>query len=219
MTTFITYSRVSTDRQGKSGLGLEAQAAALDAHVRSVGGHVVESFVEVESGKNDDRPELAKALDLCRRKKATLLIAKLDRLSRDAHFLLGLQKSGVPFIACDMPYADSFTVGIMAMVAQKERELISARTRDALKAAKARGVRLGCPDATRTAVIARDAKIERAKNRAANLAPIIRDILAKGDGMSLRAVAMVLEARGIKTPRGGLRWQPVQVQRVLAMSS
>lgn len=218
MTAFITYSRVSTDRQGRSGLGLEAQAAAIEAHVQSVGGKVVESFVEVESGKNDDRPELAKALALCKRKKATLLIAKLDRLSRDAHFLLGLQKSGVPFVAADMPFADSFTVGVLALVAQKEREMISARTKDALKAAKARGVRLGCPDAIRTAAMAREAKIERAKNRAANLAPIIRDIMSKGGGMSLGAVAMVLEARGVKTPRGGLRWQAVQVQRVLAMA-
>lgn len=220
MTIFVTYSRVSTDRQGKSGLGLEAQAAAIDEHVRSVGGEVFASFVEIESGKVDDRPELTKALELCRRKKATLLIAKLDRLSRDAHFLLGLQKAGVPFVAADMPFADAFTVGILAMVAQKERELISVRTKAALKAAKARGVKLGCPEAERTSAIARAAKIEKAKNRADNIAPVIRDVLAKGgEGMSLRAVAMVLEARGIKTPRGGSKWQVVQVQRVLAAAA
>lgn len=215
-TIFISYSRVSTDRQGKSGLGLEAQAAAIEEHVLSVGGEVVAAFVEIESGKNDDRPELEKALALCKRKKATLLIAKLDRLSRDAHFLLGLQKSGVPFVCCDMPFADSFTIGVLALVAQKEREMISQRTKAALKAAKARGVRLGCPDAPRTAAIAREAKIEKAKNRAGNIAPVIREIMAKGGGMSLRAVAMVLEARGVKTPRGGSSWQAVQVQRVLA---
>ncbi|MGE5421619.1 MAG: recombinase family protein [Syntrophothermus sp.] len=216
MTIFVSYSRVSTDRQGRSGLGLEAQAATIEAHVQSVGGEVVASFVEIESGKVDERPELEKALALCKRKKATLLIAKLDRLSRDAHFLLGLQKSGVPFVAADMPYADSFTVGVLALVAQKEREMISERTKAALKAAKARGIQLGCPDAPRTAAIAREAKQEKAKSRAANIAPIIREIMVKGGDMSLRAVAMVLEARGIKTPRGGSRWQAVQVQRVLA---
>ncbi len=218
-TIFVSYSRVSTDRQGKSGLGLEAQAAAIEAHVETAGGAVVASFVEVESGKVDERPELEKALALCKRKKATLLIAKLDRLSRDAHFLLGLQKSGVPFAAADMPYADSFTVGVLALVAQKEREMISERTKAALKAAKARGIQLGCPDAPRTAAIAREAKIEKAKSRAANIAPVIREIMANGGDMSLRAVAMVLEARGIKTPRGGSRWQAVQIQRVLAAAA
>ncbi len=197
-------------------MGLEAQAAAIEAHVQSVGGEVIEAFVEIESGKVDERPELEKALALCKRRKATLLIAKLDRLSRDAHFLLGLQKSSVPFVACDMPFADSFTIGVLALVAQKEREMISERTKAALKAAKARGVKLGCPDVERTSAIARAAKIEKAKSRSANIAPIIRDIMAKGGDMSLRAVAMVLEARGIKTPRGGSKWQVVQVQRVLA---
>jgi DNA invertase Pin-like site-specific DNA recombinase len=135
---FVSYLRVSTKRQGESGLGLEAQRKAVNWQL-------VKELVEVESGKHDhNRPALHKALEACKVYGATLVIAKLDRLSRDAHFLLGLQKAGVKFVAADMPEANEMVVGIMALVAQAERRMISERTKAALQAAKARGVRAIC---------------------------------------------------------------------------
>src|ERR1043166_3975169 len=125
---FVSYLRVSTARQGRSGLGIEAQRQAVDDFLNGGNWKLVKEFVEVESGKKADRPELAKAFQLCRLIGAKLVIAKLDRLSRDAHFLLGLEKAGVDFVAADMPAANRLTVGIMAMVAEEERRLISART-------------------------------------------------------------------------------------------
>src|SRR5918997_3302817 len=142
-TRFVSYLRVSTDRQGRSGLGLEAQRKAVDDFRNGGRWKLIAEFVEIESGKWEDRPKLAEALALCRLHRATLVIAKLDRLSRDAHFLLGLEKAGVDFIAADMPHANRLTVGIMAMVADEERRMISARTKAALAQAKARGVKLG----------------------------------------------------------------------------
>ena len=140
---FVSYLRVSTGRQGQSGLGIEAQRAAVTEYLNGGNWQVIKEFVEVESGSRNDRPELAKAMSLCRLRNATLVIAKIDRLSRDAHFLLGLQKSGVRFVAADMPEANEMVVGIMAVVAQAERKMISVRTKSALAAAKARGVKLG----------------------------------------------------------------------------
>ena len=143
---FVAYERVSTKRQGASGLGLdEAQRRAIDDLVASRGAEVIARFTEVESGKRADRPELVTALHLAKVTGATLLIAKLDRLSRNAAFLLTLRDSGVRFVAADMPEANDLTVGIMALVAEQEREAISRRTREALAAARARGVRLGNP--------------------------------------------------------------------------
>jgi DNA invertase Pin-like site-specific DNA recombinase len=134
--SFVSYLRVSTDRQGRSGLGLEAQRKVVHDFLN--GGHwkLIAELVEVESGKREDRPRLTEALSLCRLHNAVLVIAKLDRLSRDAHFLLGLQKAGVRFVAADMPEANEMVVGIMAVVAQAERKMISA-TKAALAAAKA----------------------------------------------------------------------------------
>jgi DNA invertase Pin-like site-specific DNA recombinase len=140
---FVAYYRVSTAQQGRSGLGLEAQREAVRVFLDGSAGALAEAFTEVESGKNDDRPQLAKALDACRLTGAVLVIAKLDRLSRDAHFLLGLEKAGVEFVAADMPNANRLTVRLMAVIAQEEREMISARTKAALAAAKARGKKLG----------------------------------------------------------------------------
>ena len=134
---FVAYERVSTKRQGTSGLGLEAQRKAIDDLAVSRGAEVIARFTEVESGKRADRPELAKALHLAKVTGATLLIAKLDRLSRNAAFLLTLRDSGVRFVAADMPEANDLTVGIMALVAEQEREAISRRTREALAATKA----------------------------------------------------------------------------------
>jgi DNA invertase Pin-like site-specific DNA recombinase len=136
----VAYEQVSTARQGRSGLGLEAQRKAIDDFAAGRGAEVLARFTEVESGGKDDRPELDKALQLARLRGATLVIAKLDRLSRNAAFLLTLQASSVRFVACDMPEANNLTVGIMALVAQQEREAISRRTKEALAAAKARGV-------------------------------------------------------------------------------
>lgn len=135
---FVAYYRVSTDKQGRSGLGLDAQREAVARHAASCGGSVVAAFEEVESGRKSDRPQLALAMAECRLRRCILLIAKLDRLARDAHFLLGLEKAGVEFLAADMPYANRLTIGVMALVAEEEARATSARTKAALAAAKAR---------------------------------------------------------------------------------
>ena len=142
---FVSYLRVSTDRQGRSGLGLEAQRKAVADFLNGGSWTLVAEFVEIESGGDDDRPELAKALAMCRIQNAVLVIAKLDRLSRDPAFLLGLQKAGVRFVAADMPDANEAMVGFMAVMAGWERKMIGERTRQALQAAKARGTKLGNP--------------------------------------------------------------------------
>jgi DNA invertase Pin-like site-specific DNA recombinase len=214
---FISYLRVSTDRQGRSGLGLEAQRKAVEDYLNGGQWSVTAEFVEVESGKRVDRPKLADALTLCRLHNATLVIAKLDRLSRDAHFLLGLQKAGVRFVAADMPEANETLVGIMAMIAQAERKMISDQTKAALAAAKARGKRLGTPANLRNhdlgRALGRATKTEKARARAADLKPILADLRASG-AASLRAMAAGLNSRGIPTARGGT-WSAVQVKRVL----
>jgi DNA invertase Pin-like site-specific DNA recombinase len=216
---FVSYLRVSTAQQGRSGLGLEAQRQAVADYLNGGNWQLVTEVVEIESGKRSDRPKLEEALRLCRLHNATLVIAKLDRLSRDAHFLLGLEKAGVDFVAADMPSANRLTVGIMAMVADEERRMISKRTKDALAAAKARGKRLGgnrgnlagVGDKGRAASLAtRQAK---AKSRVTDLRPIIEELKAAG-AISLRQIAAELNAKGIKTARGG-EWSAVQVQRVI----
>ncbi len=171
----------------------------------------------MESGRREDRPKLAEALSLCRLHGATLVIAKLDRLSRDAHFLLGLQKAGVRFVAADMPEANEMVVGIMAVVAQAERAMISARTKAALQAARARGVKLGSPanlknqEAGRAKGRAR--RIEIAEGWIADLRPVIADVRTSG-ASSLREIAAALNSRAIPASRGG-EWSAVQVARVL----
>ena len=217
---FVSYLRVSTKRQGASGLGLEAQRKAVADYLNGGDWSLIEEVVEVETGKRNDRPQLAEALRLCRVHGATLVIAKLDRLSRDAHFLLTLQKEGVDFIAVDMPHADRFTVGIMAMVAQKEREMISQRTKAALAAAKARGVKLGgdrgniCNVAAKGREASLATRIAKADAKAADLASTIKQIRSAGDSPSLRQIAAELNARGIRSARGGA-WSAAQVSRVL----
>src|SRR5215203_2158516 len=218
---FVSYLRVSTGKQGKSGLGLEAQRKAVEDYLNGGRWQLLAEFVEVESGKREDRPKLAEALALCRLHGATLVIAKLDRLSRDAHFLLGLQKAGVRFVAADMPEANEMVVGIMAVVAQAERKMISARTKAALAAAKARGVQLGNPENLRNHDLGRAKgrarKTEKARARAADLKPILADLRASG-AASLRAMAAGLNERGIPTAWGGT-WSSVQVKRVLERAS
>ncbi|MBS8225939.1 recombinase family protein [Vannielia litorea] len=217
---FVAYERVSTARQGRSGLGLEAQRQAIDDFASSRRATVIARFTEVESGKRNDRPELDRALTLARLTGATLVIAKLDRLSRNAAFLLTLRDSGVRFLAVDMPEANDLTVGIMALVAQQEREAISRRTKEALAAAKARGVKLGNPNgaaALRRAgeggAALRATVSRNADEFAAGLAEVVAAIRAEGH-VSLRAIAAELNARGILTRRGG-RWQVSNVRDLL----
>lgn len=216
----VAYYRVSTERQGRSGLGLDAQRAAVESYARSVGGRVLESFTEVESGKRDDRPELGRALRMAKVTGATLVIAKLDRLSRDAAFLLTLQKNGTRFTAADLPNADETTVGVLAIVAQRERDATSKRTREALAAAKARGTRLGNPNgagALRRAGKGNTAAVgaikARADERAGNMAEILADLREAGI-TSLGAIADALNAREIQTPRGG-HWHKSSVRNLL----
>ena len=142
---FVAYYRVSTDRQGKSGLGLDAQREAVTSYLNGGSWQLVQEFVEVESGKRADRPQLAAALAACRKHKAKLVIAKLDRLSRNLAFVATLMESGVEFVAVDNPHANKLTIHILAAVAQHEREMISERTKAALAAARARGTQLGNP--------------------------------------------------------------------------
>jgi DNA invertase Pin-like site-specific DNA recombinase len=216
----VAYERVSTARQGASGLGLEAQRKVIEDFAASRGAEVLASFTEVESGRKADRPELAKALHMAKVTGATLVIAKLDRLSRNAAFLLALRDSGVRFVAVDMPEANGLTVGIMALVAQAEREAISRRTKEALAIAKARGVKLGNPNgaaslrrAGKGGAALRAAVSANAAAFAADLAPVLADIRAAGH-TSLRAIAAELTARGIRTRRGG-RWGVGNVRLLL----
>lgn len=216
----IVYLRVSTARQGRSGLGLEAQREATDAFARSRGAQVIETFTEVESGKSNDRPELTKALHLARLTGATLLIAKLDRLSRNAAFLLALRDSGVRFVAADMPDANELTVGIMSLVAQQEREAISKRTKEALAVARARGKKLGNPNgaqALRRAGKGNGAAVEAIRRGADDHAMRLHSTVAELEGIgckSLGAIAAGLNAKGILTPRGG-RWHKSSVRNLL----
>ena len=216
----VAYERVSTARQGASGLGLEAQRKVIEDFAASRGAEVLARFTEVESGRKADRPELLKALHLAKVTGATLVIAKLDRLSRNAAFLLALRDSGVRFVAVDMPEANDLTVGIMALVAQAEREAISRRTKEALAVAKARGVRLGNPNgaeslrrAGKGGVALRAAVSANAAAFAADLAPVIADIRVAGH-TSLRAIASELTSRGIRTRRGG-KWNVGNLKMLL----
>lgn len=219
MCRVVAYFRVSTEGQGRSGLGLEAQREAVSRLCQSRGWQIVADFTEVESGKRDDRPQLIAAMHRAKVTGATLVIAKLDRLSRSAAFLTALQEAGTPFVAADTPEACETTVGILAVIARSERKAISRRTREALAAAKARGMRLGNPNgaaALRRAAKGNGAAIEAVKAnataRAADLASVIADI-REGGATSLPAIARELNDRGIVTPRGG-RWHPSSVRNL-----
>jgi DNA invertase Pin-like site-specific DNA recombinase len=225
----INYYRVSTAKQGRSGLGLDAQRAAIEAFCASRGCEPLGEYVETESGKRDDRPELAKALHHAKVTGATLIIAKLDRLSRNVAFLAKLQDAGTKFIAADMPEANEAMVHVMAAMAQAERKAISQRTKDALAAAKARGCkadgtpfkagRLGNPMGAKafgpnkgnTAAVA--AIKAKAQAFATDIMPIVAEIKSEGH-TSLRAIASELNARGIMTARGG-QWGPQAVSDLI----
>ena len=219
---FVSYLRVSTARQGASGLGLEAQRAAVDGYLNGGDWTLVQEVLEVESGKRNDRPSLALALRLCRKHRATLVIAKLDRLARNVAFISNLMESGVEFVAVDMPQANRFVVHILAAVAEQEAEAISKRTKAALAAAKARGTKLGGRrvSAERFAEIgaaARQVRTERAERSRAELLPTIAKIQAAG-ATTLRQIAAELNALEIPAARGG-EWSAVQVRRILGRTT
>ena len=211
----ISYLRVSTAKQGQSGLGLEAQRAAVETWLNGGDWELVEEVVEVESGKSHrNRPGLIKALEACRRYGAKLIISRLDRLSRDPVFLLSLRDAGIDFVAVDMPNANRMTVGVMALVAEQEREAISTRTKAALAAARARGVKLGNPRPEtagfhdRSVASIAGAKSGETRAAVANdfarlIQPLLDDELA---GLSANAAAAELNRRGVQTARGGGKW-------------
>jgi DNA invertase Pin-like site-specific DNA recombinase len=215
----VTYTRVSTSRQGRSGLGMEAQRAALARFAETEGFEIVREFVEVETGKGADaldrRPQLAAALAAARRQRCAVAVAKLDRLSRDVHFISGLMAHRVPFLVAELgPDVDPFILHLFAALAEKERALISARTRAALEAAKKRGVKLGGPKLRQARKLAAAALQASADRHAANVLPIIREV-QKAGARSLREIADALNARGVPTARGG-RWFATSVSNVLA---
>ncbi len=210
---FVAYYRVSTDRQGRSGLGLEAQQKAVRDYLNGGAWELVGEFVEVESGKHANRPELARALEACRKQKAKLVIAKLDRLSRNLAFIATLMDAGVEFVAVDNPHASRLTLHILAAVAEHERVAISERTKAALAAAKARGTRLGTPDPKGAVKRMHNALKAKTSQFAANVLPLIREVQAAGHA-SHNAIAGQLNARKVATARGG-RWTHIQVKQIL----
>ena len=217
MTAYIAYLRQSTQKQAESGLGIEAQQAAINGFLKP-GDTVLATLIETESGRSDSRPQLATALRQCRQRKATLLIARLDRLSRRVSFLSRLMDSDVPFVACDNPSATRFTLHILAAVAEHEQAMISQRTKAALQAAKARGVVLGgwrgnvmTEDVRK---LGRAANEARARDTALGMADVVHDLRAQGHN-TLRALADALNSQGYNAPRGGT-WHAATVHNLLS---
>lgn len=212
MTKAVAYLRVSTDKQGKSGLGLEAQREAVARYVAANGVDLIGEHIEVETGKGANalskRPELVSALATAKQEKAGLIIAKLDRLARNVHFISGLMETGVEFAVADMPNADRFQLHLFAALAEKEAEVISQRTKAALAAAKDRGTELG-----------KHGKVLAARNQAEamdRLEPISADLLAlKAEGLSIRKMVDALNSRSIPSPAGG-KWHPASLHKALA---
>ncbi len=213
----VCYYRVSTSSQGKSGLGLEAQKECVLNYIAKHDGTVKAEFTEIESGKLAGRVELAKAIRYCKLTKSRLVISTISRLTRDVHFLTGLQKSGVDFICCDMPDANTMTIQLMAVLAESEVKNISIRTKDALAAAKLRGVKLGNPNLDLVRNIdtnqANKARRSNAESFSMDVAEIIKEIYEEGV-TTYRGIARSLNEKGIKTRRN-CDWTPVQVSRVL----
>jgi DNA invertase Pin-like site-specific DNA recombinase len=213
---FIAYYRVSTQKQGQSGLGLEAQESAVMSYLNGGRWELVESFTEIETGKGanalERRPQLRAALEQCKKMKATLVIAKLDRLARNVHFVSGLIESGVEFMAADMPHANKTMIQIHAVMSEHERDQISARTKAALAAAKARGVMLGAAGAANL-----KPNIEERQQAAEEFAGKLKGVIEgmKARGLSQRAMCDELNKLGIKTARGG-EWSLIQLQRVMS---
>jgi DNA invertase Pin-like site-specific DNA recombinase len=222
MTTYVAYCRVSTDKQGRSGLGLEAQQAAIQSHLRPGDILLQPPYVEVESGKRADRPQLQAAIERCRRTGATLLIAKLDRLARNVAFISNLMEGGVEFEAVDFPKANRLTVHILAAVAEHEAKMISERTKAALAAAKRRGTKLGgdrgyrpsAPPSPEDVARATEVRQRKADHAAFAVLPVLERLQASGV-VSLNALAKRLNELGHQTPRKGV-WTATAVRRVLA---
>jgi DNA invertase Pin-like site-specific DNA recombinase len=212
-TKFVAYFRVSTDRQGQSGLGLDAQREAVARFVGQA--ELVAEFTEVESGRNNNRAQLAAALATAKRAKATLVIAKLDRLARNVHFISGLLESGVPFVCADAPEADRTFLQMMAVFAEWEARKISERTKAALAQVKAQGRTLGSPTPKIGSAIGVAAVKAKADAYAQRIGPVVREIIAQAGGATLRDIGQALEARGVATARGGMAWGPGQVSNLL----
>ena len=214
MAAYVAYYRVSTARQGQSGLGLDAQRAAVSGFLHDRG-ELVGEFKEVESGRKNDRPQLAAALDLCRRRRAVLVIAKLDRLARNVAFVARLMESGVEFVAVDNPHANKLMVHMLAAFAEHERDQISARTVAALAAAKARGVKLGNPRVLEVA--SRNRAVMAETSAPARALALPRAQALRTGGATLRAISAALSAEGIPALRGG-SWGPSSVRLLLLTS-
>ena len=213
---YVAYYRVSTKKQGTSGLGLTAQKDMVNNHINSSDGILVADYTEIESGKKNDRPQLAKALELCAINGYTLIVAKLDRLSRSVSFISSLTDSNVDFICVDFPSANKFTLHLFTSIAQYERELISARTKSALQAKKQQGAKLGAPNAT-FSVTVREKGLKKRKENAANNANNQRAkaiALSLKEKMNYNQIAKYLNDNNFRTSRGKL-FQAVQVQRLL----
>lgn len=209
MAGFIAYYRVSTERQGESGLGLEAQRGAVTRHVPD--GSLVAEFTEIESGKrHTNRPQLLAALAECKRLKATLVVAKLDRLARNVHFITGLLESGVEFVACDNPHANRMMIQMLSVFAEHEAAMISARTKAALAEAKEQGTRLGNPRWVESLAKARAIK------NPVQPAPQVVEMMQhdRAEGMTLRAIAAKLNGLGLRTPKGS-QWYACTVANAM----
>jgi len=220
MQRFISYLRVSTTKQGQSGLGLEAQRAAIDNYLNGGQWVLLEEFIEIESGKNNDRSQLKAALEACRLKGATLIIAKLDRLSRSVSFISTLMDTDVEFICCDFPQANRLTIHLLAAVAEHEREMISKRTKEALQAAKARGVSLGSPQnlttshAAKGRQLGRESMKRKSESFAQSVCPMIHEY--QQQGLTLRSIAKKLNDTGVLSARGKTgSWTPSAVKRIV----
>ena len=212
MSAFVAYYRVSTERQGESGLGLQAQREAVTRFIGA--SSLLAEFTEVESGKrHTNRPELLKAIELSRRQKATLVIAKLDRLARNVHFVSGLMETGVEFVAADMPQANRLTIHILAAFAEHEREAISQRTKGALQAARKRGTQLGNPRWQDSITRARRSKDPIPP------APQLIEMMCRhrAEGQTLRAIAAQLNGLGLRTPRGS-QWYAGTVRKAILLA-
>lgn len=214
MRKHIAYYRVSTQRQGRSGLGLDAQREAVAGFLPDVGDLIAE-YTEIETGRKSDRPELQSAIEQCRRENARLVIAKLDRLARNVAFVATLMESGIDFVAADMPEANPLTIHIMAAVAEHERKAISQRTKEALAAAKRRGAKLGNPRPADSLARGRSTRSAEHAAHRERVRPLIERL--RNSGATYRAIAGELERLGIPTARGR-RWDPSTVRRVLVKS-
>jgi len=199
---YVAYYRVSTEKQGQSGLGLEAQRESVLKYLNGGNWELISEHTEVESGRRSRRPELEAAIAACKKQKATLVVAKLDRLYRNAYFVAKLMHEGVPFVCVDNPHANKMTIHILAAVAENERELISDRTKAALERVKARGTVLGSPAPEKGALEAGKVAAKAADKMAINVQPLIADLRRKGLS-TYREIADALNARGVPTARGG----------------